>query len=537
MNIRQLPSAFLFFILLLTACTPQDSTLPTPLATATSVPPSSTPFHVATVTPMPSTSTPSQVPTPTTKPTRTLTPVVNRWPIEPCQLPPVYTSDVALGIPRSDDYLPSIGTVNAAVLFVDFPDVPAQQSPEEVFALINPCAVEYFEQVSYGRMHLKLTPYLKWLRLGKPSAHYADLITTSEGHTAFMQEAVDLADAEVDFGGVDLVIVLANPEASALNMGPAAPRTTIETDEGPITSGVTSGSDLPYWGFLWLNHEMGHTLSLVDLYAFDATWENEGDSPYAASRFTGIWSLMNDIAGLGLEYFAFERWQLGWLDDDQIVCQTSGEHVTLISAIEQEGGTKAVMVPLSKTTVLVVESRRAVGYDAKIPREGVLVYRVDTAIPTGRGPIQVLTEAQNDPLFKKAPLAEGQSLTYCGITITNDKSYPDADEVRVSIPAESLQCDATTGSTPTTCTEIPLPSGSDAVMVQFVNTTSKPLIGYWVDFNGNLQEYFQITPGERINMETYASHRWMLKDALSGETVLEYTATTEKQQCALQPTP
>ena len=537
MNVRKMSASFLLFILLLTACSPQNSAQPTPLATASSMLPATTPSHAATATSMPPTGTPSKVPTPVIGPTRTPVLNVNRWPIEPCQLPPVYTRDVALGIPRSDDYLPSIGTVNAAVLFVDFPDVPAQQSPEEVFAMINPGAVEYFEQVSYGRMHLKLTPYLRWLRLGQPSTHYADLITTGEGHTTFMQEAVDLADAEVDFSDVDLVLVLANPEASALEFGPAAPRTTIETDEGIITSGITSGSDLPYWGFLWLNHEMGHILSLVDLYAFDATWGNESDSPYAASRFTGIWSLMNDIAGLGPEYFAFERWQLGWLDDGQIVCQTSGEYVTLISAIEQEGGTKSVMIPLSETAALMVESRRAAGYDAKIPREGVLVYRVDTAIPTGQGAIQVLTEYENDPLFKKAPLAEGQSLTYCGITITNNQSYPNADEVRVSIPAEGLQCDTTAVSIPTTCADISSPSGEDTVMVQFVNATSNPLIGYWVDFNGNLQEYFQLAPGEKTDMETYAGHQWTLKNALSGETVLEYTATTEKQQCALQPTP
>ncbi|RME87681.1 MAG: hypothetical protein D6770_08780 [Anaerolineae bacterium] len=357
-------------------------------------------------------------------------------------MPPTYSDDVALGIPRADWYLPSIGTVKAVVLFVDFPDAPAQKSPEEVFAIVNPGAVEFFDHVSYGKMHLELVPHLKWLRLSQPSAHYGEAIRSGQGHDAFMQEAVDLADPEVDFSDADMLLVLANPDATAPEFGPAAPRTSIRTAEGEITSGVTSGNDLLYWGFRWLNHEMGHSLSLVDLYAFDATWENQSDDPYAASRFTGIWSLMNDIGQKAPEYFAFERWQLGWLDDEQISCQTSGERTTTISAIEREGGTKAVMVPLGKTSALVVESRRAMGYDKAIPKEGALVYVVDTSIRTGYGPIQVLPIRSDDPLFENAPLAKGESLTYCGITVTNVKADANSDEVQVSIPETGPQCEA-----------------------------------------------------------------------------------------------
>jgi hypothetical protein len=68
---------------------------------------------------------------------------------------------------------------------------------------------------------------------------------------------------------------------------------------------------------------------------------------------------MGYIAGKAPEPLAYERWLLGWLDENQIVCQQTGDETTTVSAIEEQGGVKAVMVPISPTSAVVVESRRA----------------------------------------------------------------------------------------------------------------------------------------------------------------------------------
>jgi len=54
---------------------------------------------------------------------------------------------------------------------------------------------------------------------------------------------------------------------------------------------------------------------------------------------------------------------------------------------ETPSGLKAVMVPLSDTQSLIVESRRKVGFDANLEKEGVLVYVVNTSKERGTGPI------------------------------------------------------------------------------------------------------------------------------------------------------
>ncbi len=131
--------------------------------------------------------------------------------VEPCRLPIATFSNVGLGVPRPTGFTTSTGSVQAVVLFADFDDAPANETPAETFARVSPGAADFFNQISYGRMTLDLQPHLTWLRLSQPSAHYAGLLSSGDGHRAFIQEAVDLADPDVDYSNADLVVVLANP--------------------------------------------------------------------------------------------------------------------------------------------------------------------------------------------------------------------------------------------------------------------------------------------------------------------------------------
>jgi len=131
---------------------------------------------------------------------------------------------------------------------------------------------------------------------------------------------------------------------------------------------------------------MGHTFGLLDLYHF-------GSERY--HRYVGTLLLMGACDAKAPGYFAFECWVLGWIDDDQIYCHEQGEVTVEIEAIEKTGGTKAVVVPIDSKIALVVESRRKLGFDKNMPKEGALVYIVNTALPGGSGPIQVKPGVDN----------------------------------------------------------------------------------------------------------------------------------------------
>jgi M6 family metalloprotease-like protein len=341
--------------------------------------------------------------------------------ISACKLPEAANrGDIGLGFPRYFLRMPTTGTVRAKVLFVDFSDAPASQTPQQVFSVINPGAPQYYYTVSYGRLNYVLDPYFVWLRMSKPSTGYGWSSLTAALHQAYIQEAVSLADPSVDFSNVDIVIVMANPAATALPNGPAFTGGNYSADGKTFYNAVTSGADLTYWGSRWLNHEAGHTMGLVDLYAF------RGDT----HRFVGGFDMMGLISGLAPEYLAYDRWLLGWLDDAQISCQLNSDSTVTLTAIEQPGGIKAVMVPTGPTSLVVVESRRTLGFDSGLTKTGALVYTVDSSVLSGNGPMQVYPNLTDK---YQSPLMTGDQVTVGKVTITVTHATSSGDTVRVVV--------------------------------------------------------------------------------------------------------
>jgi M6 family metalloprotease-like protein len=359
---------------------------------------------------------------------------------EPCKLPIADgRGDVAIGgWPRATERLRATGEVVATVIMVDFPDAPAIVSPEDAFAKIAP-SDGIFDDVSYGRLDYRLEPVMTWYRMSQPSTAYAPLTSSFDRHREYIAEAVALADADVDFSSTESLIVLANPDAKGLGeAGPAF--TPISADEGiavdgtVLMNGATSAHDLNHWGAIWLNHEVTHTLGLPDLYAFD------GPEAFPYTGEFGYMGLSNlDANSPGL--FAWERWVLGWIDDDQVSCLASPPSVpvsTVLSPLGTAGGSKAVMVALGPTSVVVAEARTATGLDAGIRKEGVLVYTVDSSVESGFGPVRVFPADPADPAvgfttFFEAPRAVGESVEVEGVRVTVVSR--DGDGFRIELSA------------------------------------------------------------------------------------------------------
>ena len=413
---------FLPLLVIVTGCGVAATVAPAELPIATTVAPTQT-----------SASEPPATSTSTVIPTSTLTvPALSPETIAACKIRSYAFTNVGFGLPNPAHKLPSVGQVKTIVLFADFEDVPARQTPEELFAQISPGAEQFYEEVSYGRMVYTLEPHFTWLRLSQASSHYGQGIRSYEGHLQFIQEAINLADVDVDFSTADSVLVMVPPEAAAVPYGPAFganPNEGYTADGKVFSNSVTSGADLPNWGFLWLNHETGHTMGLPDLYGYQADSANYDD----IHRFVGGFGLMGFIAGKAPEFFAFERWQLGWLDDKQVFCQLDGEQIIPLTAIETPGGLKAAMIPLSEKKIVVIESRRAVGFDIELEKEGALVYTVDTSIGSGEGTLVVLPVLESDPYRYQSPLAVGETITVEGVTVTVLDATNLGDTIQVTI--------------------------------------------------------------------------------------------------------
>jgi len=294
--------------------------------------------------------------------------------------------------------------------------------------MISPESESLFSKMSYGRVAFELVPVHRWLRMSKNSSQYGVSRGLSfETHRAYLDEVLRQGTVGLDTSTLDGFIVLTNPDSNAISVGPAFTpndrRWGIQIDTKLWMNGTnSSGVDLRNWGFKWMNHEIGHTMGLVDLYAYSGS----------AHRFVGGWSLMGLISGHAPEYFAWERWILSWLDDNQVVCLSSGKITATLNAVPLSGGQKMIVAPISETRAVVIEVRRRVGYDLSLPEEGPLVYLVDTSRQNGDGVIKVLPLNDSDVQKTSAPLSVGETLTFEGVSVLYNSRTSFGDEITVS---------------------------------------------------------------------------------------------------------
>jgi len=140
-------------------------------------------------------------------------------------------------------------------------------------------------------------------------------------------------------------------------------------------------------------HELGHSLfGLEDLYVFLNSNRPSVPEPVPA----GSWDIMSS---LGREFFGWNKLLMGWLEPNQIRClsnQAASSH--FIEAIDTPGNKpKLVLINLEAGVTLAIEGRSQW-------TSGVLVYKIDTRINHGDGPI----------IAQKNLLSSGQQLTLDG---------------------------------------------------------------------------------------------------------------------------
>ena len=197
-------------------------------------------------------------------------------------------------------------------------------------------------------------------------------------------------------------LVLSNPMAFELK-AMIAFTGGIPVDGHNLTNGINLGSELLTLGAIAHNsiiHELGHGFGLVDLYDVSQLGKSPGDT------FAGRWSVMSYMPS-GTDFFGWEKYAIGWISDKEIICGKPNKSIE-ISPMHKKGGTKIVVIPTNANEAIVIENRTKNKNDVNIPGSGIVVYSVNTTIPTGQGPIKVLSV-----------LGKNQSFSVSGINIQN----------------------------------------------------------------------------------------------------------------------
>lgn len=318
--------------------------------------------------------------------------------------------DIGLGFPKKPGRLRTTGNVKIAVIFVDFSDQPADASTEDALESFSPYAENYLNAVSYQKLTVQFVPTYKWFRMTNPSTAYGWPAPSTSQFSDFIREAIGIADPTVNFRGSDAFVIVPFAAATVFSRARAfvaVPPAAIMADGIDFYNGAVAIAPTVRAGATFA-HEIGHMLGLVDLYGFSGL----------PARYSGEFSTMGTGQGKAEELFAWERWSLGWVDELTVLCQPSrSSGVIRLWPVETSHGTKMLVVPVSITSAIVVESRRRLGFDNKLAKTGSLVYLVDTSVPSGNGTIKVLPFDETNQSKQTNILEEGESVSYQNVMI------------------------------------------------------------------------------------------------------------------------
>ena len=269
------------------------------------------------------------------------------------------------------------------------------------------------------------------------------------------QDAVAVADPSIDFSKANHMWIVGPPNTKRKNlMNFALYNQTIQTQEKNMPRiyvtdhpynfdvGNRNTNQKKYGNFIANNlfdgsgalgqmHEWGHSSGTFTVMAsvFGGSQEKEGSMD---------WGLMQKKDG---DWLALHKWILQMISDDQVRCAEKSKVTThwLKPSTIKGGYEKLLMVPLSGSDYLAVESIRPYGYSYKIPKcqQGALVY---VASRYGGGwdertiHIPATSKKKGCPgrgISEKGALVKGDSVSYGGVKITVVEAGDFGDVVRV----------------------------------------------------------------------------------------------------------
>jgi len=300
------------------------------------------------------------------------------------------------------------GPQTVVVILAEFPDLRHSTTSGMVRAIVFDQMNAFYRDSSYGLAWIEGKVIDTWYKVQTPvkSLKVQEWGYDYDDMSKFEQEVVNAADNDVDFSDYSYVIIVA--------AGEVWPHATC--DFGIVTNdGVSSlkgfvvneNSEM-----LTYAHELAHVVpvklgalrdcGLPDLYSYDAMERDE-----YASMWVGPWDLMDD----GSDFSAWSKIALGWVVPDELPTKPPNILVANLRPLEEDSGSRAVVVELTATISYVVEVRRRIGYDSGLPSEGVLVYHVDTSKDGGHGVVEVVdanpkTPTLDDAVYEKGGLFE-----------------------------------------------------------------------------------------------------------------------------------
>ncbi|GAU68046.1 FHA domain-containing protein [Streptomyces sp. NBRC 110611] len=313
--------------------------------------------------------------------------------------------------------------LDAVMIYLAFPDSRPVTVPQVLARDYFPATSAFFERASYGKFRLRPHVHRSWVKMPRTSVAYGIQRDWDAGRrAAYLRDAVDAADPVVDFSRYDMVYFVADPDAPGVDSDATKVVNLSQpmyADDRELRRFVTVFEQSPPDRNV-LAHETGHVFDLPDLYHRPQNGRGDWDT------YVGDWDLMGSQFGLAPDPFAWHKWKLGWIADNQVDCAdvtaSTMHSLRQLSAPREprsQRRPRLLVVRTGPDSALAIEARAAGGNDRALCSDGVLVYRVHSETPSGSGPVHVLDGHPATgacwgtsvyPPLADAPLGVGESM-------------------------------------------------------------------------------------------------------------------------------
>jgi M6 family metalloprotease-like protein len=370
----------------------------------------------------------------------------------------------ATAFPFAPTVLPITGEIDVAFIYVDWADLPGTKADYDYFNYSVEMFRDFYWMASEHKLKMNIHSTNKWHRV---AGSYRDFETRSQEDEAqrgeapkkqvFYDAVVAAVDSEIDFTDIEIVLFAIPTAQSVFFGGPhefnfdwngylkTAERTIYDIAAPGDFNIQRKDRGTPTWSYYV--HEVGHMLGIPHQ-------ANEDENKPFVEKYVvtplGGWDVMSEHSGGQRTMTSWLRWLAGWLEDDQVLCITK-DMVTenffeLHQVNEVKGRTESLVIKLSDTKAVVVESRR---FDKKFDIEtgnspnGLIAYTVDATKASAQGNQVILSPRDIRQYIKQnntwpdwreldAIFFQGDSVVVDGIKIEAFNIGSGSDVVRVT---------------------------------------------------------------------------------------------------------
>jgi M6 family metalloprotease-like protein len=310
-----------------------------------------------------------------------ITPVADLSPIETCKTIDLTPRGAGSnGFPRPSNLANGKSEIKILALPIIFEEIPFTDTDLSKLQSALKQTSDFYAKASYNRIKLTFEIPTKnlWVKLTTSAKDYGILPNKpQQNNEIIVNDTFLLADQQIDFSKYDSVIIESG-RSQLTSIGQGFGGQVFSTKTGNI-NGATLEIGQAAGSANIIAHELGHSIyGLEDLYVFLNSQRPSVPEPVPGGR----WDVMSDASSLN-EFFGWNKLLMGWIKDEEVRCvqnQISSTHY--LSDFSNSLGTKLLLINVKPGVTIAMESHN--NYSSG---QGLLVYKIDTNISHGDGPI------------------------------------------------------------------------------------------------------------------------------------------------------